>query len=438
MIDPTARIFSDPAKPRPEARSTQSLEQPRPFREQLFESFAPATPPRKAIPERPEAQKPRTEPAANARRDDTASREAARPDGPAERIEPSTQASAPQEPVPTTSPSDAADARPNEEASVPGDKAADDGQAESAANASPTDATSASTNASTSQANAATQAADSLALGPGLTGKQPASAASATPIDASASSSAAPGQPLANAGPSNQTGTSTGDQPGEGESQNPANTAPKADPANAPRTGTNASAASFSGSGHAASAEPAPIQPSAPGQANATASTANGANLADGSDALNEARLTRGLRSALNQQGGSVTLRLTPPEMGTVRIQMQLQGTQVTAQFHAETDAARSMLQQQLGQLRSALEGQGLSVERLGVQSMSGSNASSFNGSSTQQQNQNFSQNPQDPGANADGRSRGFFQQSRDPHDTPSRRDAERRDSFAELVDALN
>ncbi|MEM6856067.1 MAG: flagellar hook-length control protein FliK, partial [Planctomycetota bacterium] len=119
-----------------------------------------------------------------------------------------------------------------------------------------------------------------------------------------------------------------------------------------------------------------------------------------GNDALNAARLTRGLNNAVNQQGGSVTLRLTPPEMGTVRIQLNLQGTNVSAQFHAETDSAQRLLTQQLGQLRTSLESQGLNVERLGVQSISASS----NSSSLQQQTN--SDNPQSQ-ANADGRSRG-------------------------------
>ncbi|MEM9420507.1 MAG: flagellar hook-length control protein FliK [Planctomycetota bacterium] len=122
-------------------------------------------------------------------------------------------------------------------------------------------------------------------------------------------------------------------------------------------------------------------------------------------DALNAARLSRGLSNAVNQQGGGVTLRLTPPEMGTVRIQLNLQGSSVSAQFHAETDSAQRLLTQQLGQLRSSLESQGLNVEKLGVQSMS----SSSNSSSLQQQTNSDSQQSQ---ANADGRSRGQFNQS--------------------------
>lgn len=126
---------------------------------------------------------------------------------------------------------------------------------------------------------------------------------------------------------------------------------------------------------------------------------------ASSQDAANSARLTRGLNNAVNQQGGTVTLRLTPPDIGTVRIQLNLQGTSVSAQFHAETDAGQRLLTQQLGQLRTSLESQGLNVEKLGVQGMS----SSSNSSSLQQQSNG--DNPQSQ-TNADGRSRGQFGQS--------------------------
>ncbi len=115
----------------------------------------------------------------------------------------------------------------------------------------------------------------------------------------------------------------------------------------------------------------------------------------DGPDAqLNAARLVRGLQNVVQQNGGSLTLRLTPPEMGTVRIQMQIQHASVNAQFHTETEVARSLIQQQLAQLRQSLENHGLVVERITVQPMQSSGSSQAHG-----QEQQDSQ---------DGRSRGF------------------------------
>lgn len=103
----------------------------------------------------------------------------------------------------------------------------------------------------------------------------------------------------------------------------------------------------------------------------ASAASPGVANAGDAEpDAVNAARMARGLNAAVKQQGGSLTLRLTPPELGTVRIELQIAGGTLAANFHAETEPARAMLTQQMSHLRRALEAQGLNVERLSVQTM--------------------------------------------------------------------
>jgi len=114
---------------------------------------------------------------------------------------------------------------------------------------------------------------------------------------------------------------------------------------------------------------------------------------------LNTARIARGLQNAVQQKGGAVTLRLTPPEMGTVRIQLQIHNGTVNAQFHAETESTRSLLNQQISQLRTSLEHQGLSVDRLSVQTMQQTSNTNL---------QHESQSDRDGQPN-DGRSRGGF-----------------------------
>jgi|GEM_PF-2209725 len=157
-------------------------------------------------------------------------------------------------------------------------------------------------------------------------------------------------------------------------------------------------------------------------------------------DAVNTARITRGLANAVQQRGGAVTLRLTPPEMGTVRIQMQITGTNVSAAFHAESTSAQSLLTTQLAQLRSALESKGMTVERLSVQPLAATTSSnntnqSQNQSDTQQQNQAQQQSA------GDGRSRGQY--SGNSSDNASQQDADpssqhqaRRGFFERLSDA--
>lgn len=171
-----------------------------------------------------------------------------------------------------------------------------------------------------------------------------------------------------------------------------------------------ATTAAFSVSDQAGSEARLPVNPTggtqsaeAARQAQAQAAVSNASN-----DSLNTARLTRGLANAVQQRGGAVTLRLTPPEIGTVRIQLQITGTNVSASFHAESASAQTLLTNQLAQLRSALESKGLSVDRLSVQPLattaSTNNANQGqNQSDTQQQGQSQQQNA------GDGRSRGQY-----------------------------
>jgi flagellar hook-length control protein FliK len=119
-------------------------------------------------------------------------------------------------------------------------------------------------------------------------------------------------------------------------------------------------------------------------------------------DQLNTARLTRGLQNALQQRGGALTLRLTPPDMGTVRIQLHVHGATVTANFQAETESARSLLTNQMAQLRHALESHGLTVDRLSVQSSNSNSSSAFGNQADE--------------SSAEGRSRGEYARQQGGH----------------------
>jgi hypothetical protein len=98
------------------------------------------------------------------------------------------------------------------------------------------------------------------------------------------------------------------------------------------------------------------------------------------------ARVIRGLQSALNQNGGSVTLRLSPPEIGVVRIQLEVTEGVVRAQLWAENVSVQSLLRQQVGHLHNALESHGLTVDRIEVQTIQ-QNSSSFIPDQTDEQN---------------------------------------------------
>lgn len=122
-------------------------------------------------------------------------------------------------------------------------------------------------------------------------------------------------------------------------------------------------------------------------------------NIDGSNDATNLSRVVRGLRGVVNQHGGSVTLRLHPPDFGFVRVQMNLQDGTVNATIQSEHAAVRAMLSQQLSHLRHSLETQGLFVERLSVQAPQPQQVST---TTDQQSDDGFRQQPE-------GRSRGGY-----------------------------
>jgi flagellar hook-length control protein FliK len=60
-------------------------------------------------------------------------------------------------------------------------------------------------------------------------------------------------------------------------------------------------------------------------------------------------------------------MRLEPPALGQLRIELQIHQGAVVADFTAATPEARVLLEANLGMLRERLESQGLSVERISV-----------------------------------------------------------------------
>jgi flagellar hook-length control protein FliK len=79
-------------------------------------------------------------------------------------------------------------------------------------------------------------------------------------------------------------------------------------------------------------------------------------------------RVVRGLSAVVNQRGGVLNMRLQPPELGQLRVQMTIARGVVTAQFQPATTEVQALLDRSLATLRTALESHGLAVERLSVQ----------------------------------------------------------------------
>ncbi len=129
-------------------------------------------------------------------------------------------------------------------------------------------------------------------------------------------------------------------------------------------------------------------------------------------------RVLRGLTTMVNQRGGALTMRLDPPDLGQLRVQMTVMQGVVTASFQAESAQAQQLLERNLAVLRIALEGQGLTVERLTVTNSSSS--PSWNGWSQQNEENGRESMRQDAG---DGRSRGHRDASSDERSGGQSRD---------------
>lgn len=141
----------------------------------------------------------------------------------------------------------------------------------------------------------------------------------------------------------------------------------------------------------------------------------------------NVARVARGLQNAIAQRGGSVTLRLQPPELGLVRIELAVANGAASVRFQADDESVRSLLSHQMSSLRHALERHGLSVERMDVQQAPAS-------ASPDRQGDGSPWNGQD-----NGRSRGqFFSRQQQPSgggSAPSQFNAsEQPESFAQAL----
>ena len=90
----------------------------------------------------------------------------------------------------------------------------------------------------------------------------------------------------------------------------------------------------------------------------------------DSADGSTRARFVQRVASAVraaNERGGEIRLRLSPPELGSLRVEIQLREGTLSARLQTETESARHMLLDNLPQLRERLQEQGIKVEQFNV-----------------------------------------------------------------------
>ena len=80
-----------------------------------------------------------------------------------------------------------------------------------------------------------------------------------------------------------------------------------------------------------------------------------------------EAQLQRGLAQVLRQSGGTLSLKLDPVELGTVKVSLSLSQGRVEGTIDASSERARGLLHEHLDTLKGSLEQRGITVDRLEV-----------------------------------------------------------------------
>jgi flagellar hook-length control protein FliK len=111
-----------------------------------------------------------------------------------------------------------------------------------------------------------------------------------------------------------------------------------------------------------------------------TPSAAGGAAASDASDVddaqsspesrfadANHPKIVSGITGRMLPNGGTMQLRLDPPELGAIQVRVEMHNGVMTASFETSNDQASRLLSHSLGDLRSALEAQGVSVQKLQV-----------------------------------------------------------------------
>jgi flagellar hook-length control protein FliK len=84
-------------------------------------------------------------------------------------------------------------------------------------------------------------------------------------------------------------------------------------------------------------------------------------------------RISSAFRAA-DEQGGQIRLRLSPPELGSMRLELTVRNGTMTAHVQAETDTARNMLLDHLPQLRERLADHNIKIDHFDVELMNQSN----------------------------------------------------------------
>ncbi|MDB5324428.1 MAG: flagellar hook-length control protein, partial [Phycisphaerales bacterium] len=102
----------------------------------------------------------------------------------------------------------------------------------------------------------------------------------------------------------------------------------------------------------------------------------------------NHDKIVNSVQSQLLPHGGSMQIRLDPPELGALKVMIEMRDGVMNATFQTSNEQATQLLSHSLNQLKHVLESQGVTVERLQVQQAPKSDAATTADDRQQQQQQ--------------------------------------------------
>jgi len=107
--------------------------------------------------------------------------------------------------------------------------------------------------------------------------------------------------------------------------------------------------------------------------------------------------------AAMNGRGGPVRLKLSPPELGSLRMEITVRSGTLHAKLEAETSAAKSVLLDNLPVLRERLAEQNIKVERFDVDVAEDSGSESSQRSGDEERFHQPDRGPSERATDADG-----------------------------------
>jgi len=114
-----------------------------------------------------------------------------------------------------------------------------------------------------------------------------------------------------------------------------------------------------------------------------------------------EIRTLRGMAALMAQRGGRMRVQLNPLQLGSVTIDVKVDGNRVEASIETATKAAVKVLEASTSRLRLSLESQGYNLDRIDIR-----HESQTSGETRDSRSENESHGSRSDRSDADGRGR--------------------------------